>query len=159
MRTAMYYATKRKNERLKALLSVAAIAVGLLLSSMAASPSLYLAADSGDVVGVWRWVEPAAEGIDESTPLFEIRRAADGELEAMVLIRSGDHASEADVSYDEGHLCMVTEKGASFKGELSEDGLIIEGVIQFGGARSTALLQRVERRKLRRAAERRAYST
>jgi hypothetical protein len=155
----MYYDAKRKNEGLKALLSVAAIAVGLLLSNMAASPGLYLEAEAIDVVGVWRWVEPAADGIDPSTPLFEIRRAADGELEAMVLIRSGDHASEADVSYDAGHLCMVTEQGASFKGELSDDGLVIEGVIQLGGARSTALLQRVERRKLRRAAGRRAYAT
>ena len=139
----MYYAAKRKNEGLKALLSVAAIAVGLLLSNMAASPSLYLGADSVDVVGVWRWVEPAADGADAASPLFEIRRAPGGELEAMVLIRSGDHASEADVSYDAGHLCMVTEQGASFKGELSEDGSMIQGVIQYGGARSTALLRRV----------------
>lgn len=155
----MYYATKRKNEGLKALLSVAAIAVGLLLSNMAASPSLYLAADSVDVVGVWRWVEPEADGADAASPLFEIRRAADGQLEAMILVRSGDHSSEADVSYDAGHLCMVTEQGTSFKGELSEDGLMIEGVIQYGGARSTALLKRVEHRNMRRAAGRKAYST
>jgi len=154
----MYYATTRKNEGLKALLSVAALAVGLLLSSMAASPSFYLGADSADVVGVWRWVEPAADGADVASPLFEIRRAPDGQLEAMILIRSGDHSSEADVSYDAGHLCMVTEQGASFKGEISKDGLMIEGVIQYGGARSTALLKRVEHRKMRRAAGRKAYS-
>ena len=94
----MYYATTRKNEGLKALLSVAALAVGLLLSSMAASTSFYLGADSADVVGVWRWVEPAADGADVASPLFEIRRAPDGLLEAMIVIRSGDHSSEADVS-------------------------------------------------------------
>ena len=54
---------------------------------------------------------------------------------------------------------VVTEHGASFKGELSDDGLVIEGVIQFDGARTTALLQRVEHRKMRRAAGRRAYAT
>ena len=56
-------------------------------------------------------------------------------------------------------MCMVTEQGASFKAEISKDGLMIEGVIQYGGARSTALLKRVEHRKMRRAAGRKAYST
>ena len=155
----MYYGAERKKEGLKALMSVAAIAAGLVLSNMAASPALYLGAESGDVVGVWRWVEPAAEGTSATSPLFEIRRAADGELEAMLLVRSGDKVGEANVSYDAGHLCMVTEHGASFKGELSEDGLMIEGVIQYGDARSTALLQRVEHRKMRRAAGRKAFAT
>lgn len=155
----MYYGARRKNEGLKAVLSVAAIAVGLVLSNMAASPGLYLAADSLDVVGVWRWVEPAAEESAETSPLFEIRRSADGDLEATILVRSGRHSAEADISYDAGHLCVVTEQGASFKGEISEDGLVIEGVIHYGGSRSTALLQRVERRKLRRAAGRKAYAT
>ena len=155
----MYYGTQRKKEGLKALVSVAAIAAGLVLSNMAASPALYLGADSGDIVGIWRWVEPAAEGSTETSPLFEIRRAADGELEAKLLVRSGEKVGDADVSYDAGHLCMVTEHGASFKGELSEDGLMIEGVIQYGAVRSTALLQRVEHQKMRRAAGRKDYST
>ena len=159
MRKAMYYGAERKREGLKALMSVAVIAVGLVLSDMAASPALHMAAESGDVVGVWQWVEPAGERSEEGRPLFEIRRAADGELEAMILVSFGDRVSEADVSYDEGHLCMVTEHGASFKGELSADGLVIQGVIQYVGARSTALLQRVEHRKMRRAAGRKDYAT
>ncbi len=158
VRKAMYYGAERKREGLRALLSVAAIAAGLVLSNIAASSTLYPGAESGDVVGVWQWVEPG-ETSQAGTPLFEIRRAADGELEAMVLVRSGDRVSEADVSYDQGHLCMVTEHGASFKGELSDDGLMIEGVIQYEGSRSTALLQRVEHRKMRRAAGRKAYAT
>ncbi|MGB5304545.1 MAG: hypothetical protein WBO43_10315 [Gemmatimonadota bacterium] len=158
MRKAMYYGETRRREGLRALLSVAAIAAGLVLSNIATSSTLYLEAESGDVVGLWQWVEPG-ENSQARTPLFEIRRSADGHLEAMVLVRSGDRVREADVSYDAGHLCMVTEHGASFKGELSEDGSLIEGVIQFEGARSTALLQRVEHRKMRRAAGRRAYAT
>ena len=154
----MYYAKKR-HEGLRALASVAAIAAGLVLSSMASSPAVYPGAETGDVVGVWRWVDPAGEREQGVTPLFEIRRAADGALEAMVLVRPGDRVSEADVSFDAGQLCVVTEHGASFKGELSEDGLVIEGVIQFDGARTTALLQRVEHRKMRRAAGRRSYAT
>ncbi|MEK6255378.1 MAG: hypothetical protein N2B05_11840 [Gemmatimonadales bacterium] len=157
MRKAMYYDATRRREGLRALLSVAAIAAGLVLSNIAASSTLYLEAESGDVVGLWQWVEAGATS--QSTPLFEIRRSANGDLEAMVLVRSGDRVREADVSYDEGHLCMVTEHGASFTGELSKDGLLIEGVIQYEGSRSTALLQRVEHRKMRRAAGRRAYAT
>jgi hypothetical protein len=155
----MYYGAERKREGLKVLMSVAAIAAGLVLSNMAASPTLYLGADSGDVVGIWRWVEPAAGSTSATSPLFEIRRSADGELEAKLLVRSGDEVGDANVSYDAGHVCMVTEHGASFKGELSEDGLMIEGVIQYGEARSTALLQRVEHRKMRRAAGRKDYAT
>jgi hypothetical protein len=156
----MYYGATRKREGLRALLSVAAIAAGLVLSNMAASSAPYLSGEVADVVGVWQWVDPAAERSDEAaTPLFEIRRTADGALEAMVLVRPGARVREANVSYDQGHLCMVTERGASFKGEISEDGTIIEGVIQFEGARSSALLQRVEHRKMRRAAGRRTYAT
>ncbi|MBT8461369.1 MAG: hypothetical protein KJO44_02520 [Gemmatimonadetes bacterium] len=151
----MYYGVERRHEGLRVLLSVAAIASGLVLSDMAASP----APGHGDVVGLWQWVEPAGDDGRAETPLFEIRRAADGELEATVLVREGNRLSEADVSYDAGHLCMVTEHGASFKGQLSDDGLKIEGVIRYEGARSTALLQRVEHRKVRRAAERKAYAT
>ena len=158
MRKAMYYGETRRREGLRALLSVAAIAAGLVLSNIATSSTLYLEAESGDVVGLWQWVAPG-ETDQASTPLFEIRRAADGHLEAVVLVRSGDRVREADVSYDAGHLCMVTEHGASFKGELSEDGSLIEGVVQFEGTRSTALLQRVEHLKMRRAAGRRAYAT
>jgi len=154
----MYYGATRRREGLRALLSVAAIAAGLVLSNIATSSTLYLEAESGDVVGLWQWVAPG-ETDQASTPLFEIRRAADGHLEAVVLVRSGDRVREADVSYDAGHLCMVTEHGASFKGELSEDGSLIEGVVQFEGTRSTALLQRVEHLKMRRAAGRRAYAT
>ena len=159
MRRVMYYGTERRHEGFRAFLSVAAIAAGLVLSSMAASPGNYLGADSMDVVGVWQFVQPTADRVADSAPLFEIRRAADGELEAILLVRSGDRATEADVSFDAGHLCVVTEHGASFKGEISDDGLVIQGVIQFEGARSDALLQRVERRKMRRAAGRRAYAT
>ena len=155
----MYYGAERRREGLRAVMSMAAIAAGLVLSNMAASPALHMAAQSVDVVGLWQWVEPASQESQPATPLFEIRRAADGELEAMVLVRSGERVSEADVSYDAGHLCVVTEHGASFKGELSEDGLKIEGVIQYEGARSSALLQRVEHRKMRKAAGRRAYAT
>lgn len=155
----MYYGAERKREGLKAFMSVAAIGAGLVLSNMAASPTPYLGADSGDVVGIWRWVEPAAGGTSATSPLFEIRRSADGELEAKLLVRSGDEVGDANVSYDAGHVCMVTEHGASFKGELSEDGLMIEGVIQYGEASSTALLQRVEHRKMRRAAGRKDYAT
>ena len=155
----MYYGATRRREGLRALLSVAAIAAGLVLSNMAASPAQYVNTEAADVVGMWRWVDPAAERSDAMTPLFEIRRAADGALEAVVLVRPGDRLREANVSYDHGKLCMVTEHGASFKGEISDDGLIIEGVIQFEGARSFALLQRVEHRKMRRAAGRRAYAT
>lgn len=155
----MYYEAKKRREGLRALASVAAIACGLVLSDMAASPALHLGSDTGDVVGVWRWVDPAGEPDQGVTPLFEIRRAADGALEAMVLVRPGDRVREADVSFDAGELCMVTEHGASFKGELSPDGLVIEGVIQVDGARITALLERVEHRKMRRAAGRKAYAT
>lgn len=159
MRRAMFYGVERKREGLKALLSVAAIASGLVLSDMAASPALSRDTEVADIVGLWQWVEPAGATSRASTPLFEIRRAADGELEAMVRVRSGDRVSEADVSYTEGHVCMVIEHGASFKGELSHDGLMIEGVIQYGGARSPVQLQRVEHRKMRRAAGRRVYAT
>lgn len=155
----MIYGAERKHEGLRVLLSVAVIAVGIVLSDMAASPTLYPDPGPGDVVGVWQWVEPASDRAGTGTPLFEIRRAADGELEATVLVRSGDRMGEADVSYDGGRLCVVTEHGASFKGELSDDGREIEGVIQYEGARSTALLQRVEHRKMRRAAGPKAYAT
>jgi hypothetical protein len=155
----MYYAAKKRREGLRALASLATIAAGLVLSNMAASPGAYVSAETGDIVGVWRWVNPAGEPGPGVTPLFEIRRAADGALEAVVLVSPGERVREADVSFDAGHLCVVTEHGASFKGELSKDGLVIEGVIQFDGARATALLQRVEHRKMRRAAGRRAYAT
>ena len=154
----MYYGATKRREGLRALLSVAAIAAGLVLSNIATSSTLYLEAETVDVVGLWQWVTPGETG-QASTPLFEIRRAADGDLEAIVLVRSGDRVREADVSYDAGHLCMVTQHGASFKGELSEDGSSIKGVLQYEGARSSALLQRVEYRKMRRAAGRRAYAT
>lgn len=84
----MYYRTERKMEGLKALLSLAAIAARLVLSSMAASPSLHLG--------------------------------------------SGDHVRGADVFCDAGQVCMVTGGGVLFRGE---------------------------RRKMRRAAERRPYAT
>lgn len=160
-RTAMYYHAERKMDGMKALLSLAAIAAGLVLSNMAASPALHIGSGTVDVVGVWRWVQPGADGLtlDAASPTLEIRRAPDGELEATILVRSGNHLREADVSYDAGHLCMVTSGGASFKGQLSEDGSTIEGVLQYDGARSAAQLQRVERRKMRRAAERRPYAT
>ena len=154
----MYYAKKRR-EGLKTLASVAALGSGLVLSNMASSPAVHLGAESGDVVGVWRWVDPAGDHEQAVTALFEIRRAADGALEAMVLVRPGDRVREADVSFDAGQLCVVTEHGASFKGELSEDGRMIAGVIQFEGARTTALLQRVEHRNMQRAAGRRTYAT
>ncbi|MCL7961152.1 MAG: hypothetical protein M8861_13245 [marine benthic group bacterium] len=154
----MYYGATKRREGLRALLSVAAIAAGLVLSNIATSSTLYLETETVDVVGLWQWVAPGETG-QASTPLFEIRRAADGDLEAIVLVRSGDRVREADVSYDAGHLCMVTQHGASFKGELSEDGSSIKGVLQYEGARSSALLQRVEYRKMRRAAGRRAYAT
>ncbi len=154
----MYYTTRKRHEGLRALLSVAAIAAGLVLSNMATAPGSYLGAEGMDVVGLWQFVPAAAQKAD-AAPLFEIRRAADGELEATLVVRSGDRVTGADVSFDEGHLCVVTEHGASFKGEISDDGLVIHGVIQYEGARSNALLQRVERRKMRRAAGRKAYAT
>lgn len=154
----MYYGATRRREGLRVVLSIAAIAAGLMLSNLAASPALHPEITMTDVVGVWKWVDPA--GAREATsPLLEIRRAADGALEALVLMRPGDGARQADVSYDEGSLCMVTEHGASFKGRLSADGREIEGVIQFEGTRANALLQRVEHRKMRRAAGPRAYAT
>jgi hypothetical protein len=154
----MYYGATRRREGLKAVMSIAAIAAGLMLSDLAASPALQIDAKTGDVVGVWRWVDPSGHQ-EAATPLLQIRRASDGDLEALVLIRPGDRARQADVSYDQGHLCMVTEHGASFKGRLSEDGSMIEGVIQFEGTRANALLQRVEHRKMRRAAGLRSYAT
>jgi hypothetical protein len=155
----MYYGAKRRREGLRALASVATIAAGLVLSSMASSHGSYMGAEFDDVVGLWRWVDAAGERDQSVAPLLEIRRAADGALEAMVLVRPGDRVREADVSFDAGHLCMVTEHGASFKGDLSADGRLIEGIVQFDGTRMTALLQRVEHRKMRRAAGRSAYAT
>jgi len=154
----MYYAAKERREGWRALASVAAIVAGFALSQ-ATSPALHLGAETGDVVGVWRWVDPAGERSPSVTPLFEIRRGADGALEAMVLVSPGDRVREADISFTEGHLCMVTQHGASFQGELSEDGRVIDGVIQFDGARASAQLQRVEHRKMRRAAGRKTYAT
>jgi hypothetical protein len=154
----MYYGAERKTEGLKAVLSIAAIAAGLLLSSMAASPALYVGSGTVDVVGVWRWVSPDVTRPDE-TPVFEIRRDSEGRLKATILVRSSGHVHGADVSFDEGHVCLQTEDGASFKGELSDDGTRIQGVIHYGQSSSTALFERVEHRKLRKAAARRAYAT
>ena len=153
----MYYGAKSRREGMKALLSVAAIASGLVLSNMAASSSLKPGGD--DIVGVWRWVEPGGQAAYSGTPMFEIRRSPDGDLEAMVIVRSGSLVGQADVSYDAGYLCMVTDHGASFKGELSDDGSMIQGVIQYEGGQSAALLQRVEHRKMRRATGRKGYMT
>ena len=154
----MYYVGDRRREGLKAVLSIAAIVAGLMLSNLAASPAPDAGLNVGDVVGVWRWVDPTSER-EATTPLLEIRRASDGALQALVLVHPGDRAREADVSYDAGHLCMVTEHGASFQGRLSEDGSRIEGVIQFEGNRADLRLQRVDVRKMRRAAGARAYAT
>ena len=155
----MFYG-ERRFEGLKALLSIAAIASGLLLSNMAASGSMYFGNGPVDVVGVWQWVTQGEERAgDTSGPVFEIRRSADGELKALITVRSGDYIHRADVSVDGGQVCMTTDDGASFSGELSNDGRSIEGVIYYGGESSSALLERVERRKMRRAAGRKAYAT
>jgi len=158
VRKAMYYTGESRREGMKTVLSIAAIAAGLMLSNLASSPALHTGLNMGDVVGVWRWVDPSSER-EATTPLLEIRRASDGALQALVLVRPGDRAREADVSFDAGQLCMVTEHGASFQGQLSDDGSRIEGVIQFEGNRADALLQRVDVRKMRRAAGARAYAT
>lgn len=159
MRKAMYYGGERRREGLRALLSVAVIAAGFVVSNMAASSHAYSGTNPEDVVGVWRWVEPAGDANARETPLVEIRRAADGALEALIQARSGDIASPADISFDSGHLCVVTRHGASFKGRMSDDGLLIEGVLQYEGARLSAQFQRVAYRKLRRATGRSDYAT
>jgi hypothetical protein len=155
---AMFHGTSRF-EGLKALLSVAAIAAGLTLSRVAASDTVPPMDAPADVVGVWQWVsQDEGHAHSVSGPLFEIRRAADGQLTGFISVGSGDHAYGAEVSVDGVQVCMVTEGGASFSGQLSEDGLRIRGVIHYGSERSSAVLQRVERRKLRRAAERKVYA-
>jgi len=69
----MYYHAERKMEGLKALLSLAAIVAGLALSNMAASPALHIGSGTGDVVGIWRWVQPGAGGrtLDAASPTLE----------------------------------------------------------------------------------------
>ena len=157
----MYYQAERRMEGPKALLSVAVIVAGLLLSNMASSPALHVGSGAVDVVGVWRWVQPDVDRptAEAASPTLEIRRAPDGALEAMILVRSGGPVRGAYVSFEAGQVCMVTNGGVSFKGELSEDGSTIEGVLHYEGGRSSALLQRVEHRKMRRAAARRRYAT
>ena len=84
----MYYGATKRREGLRALLSVAAIAAGLVLSNIATSSTLYLEKETVDVVGLWQRVAPG-ETSQASTPLFEIRRAADGDLEAIVMNAGG----------------------------------------------------------------------
>ncbi len=141
---------------MKATLSLAAIAAGLVLSNVAAHPTMYAGDGVLDVVGVWRWVP---ESSNAQSPLFEIRREATGELTARIVARSGDRPHEADVSFNAGSVCMVTEGGASFKGELSEDGSRIRGVVRYGNSKTSAMLERVEHRKLRRAVAGRMFAT
>lgn len=156
----MFYGTKRRFEGMKALLSVAAIATGLMLSNMAASSPLYMGNGQDEVLGVWQWVtQGEEEASDGSGPVFEIRRAVDGHLEALIKVRSGDPVHGADVKVDGDQVCMVTGDGASFSGELSDDGLRIRGVIYYGGESSSVMLERVVRRKMPRAAGRKAYAT
>ena len=155
----MMYGTDGRFEGFKALLSMAVIASGMLLSNVAASGTLHSGYGPVDVVGLWRWVVHGEDqALDRSGPIFEIRRSADGRLEA-ISARSGDHVRGADVSVDDGQVCMVTQNGASFSGKISDDGLRIRGTLRYGGERSSAVLERVEHRKLRRAAGHEAYAT
>ena len=152
----MFDGAERRFEGLKATLSFAAVAAGILLSNMAAHSVPSSAEGKADVVGVWGWV---ATSKDAATPVFEIRRNAAGELTAKIVARSGGPVHGADVSYEAGRICMVTEDGASFKGTLSEDGTRIHGVIRYGNTSASALLERIEHRKLRRAAARQLFAT
>lgn len=155
----MFNRTAGRFEGWKAALSVAAIAAGLALSDMAASGTTYTVDGPGDVVGVWQWVmQGEGESRDVSGPFFDIRRAADGELKAIITVRSGRDVARADISVEGGQVCVITADGASFSGELSEDGLRIQGVLHYEGESSSAMLKRVERRKMRGAAGRKAYA-
>ncbi len=156
----MFYGGKSRFEGLKAMLSIAAIAAGFALSDMAASPTGYLSSGPVDVVGVWQWVmQGEGQARHAAGPMFEIRRAEDGHLEALIKAGSGSRLLGADVRVDDGQVCMITRDGASFSGELSDDGRRIDGVIHYGGESSSAILKRVEHRKMRRAAGRKAYAT
>lgn len=156
----MYYGARSRFEGMKAILSVAAVAAGFVLSDMAASSRGSVGDGPGDVVGVWQWVmQGEGQSRDAAGPLFEIRRSADGHLRALIKATSGRKLLGADVSVDGGHVCMVTHDGASFSGELSHDGRRIDGFVKYGGETSSAVLKRVEHRKLRRAAGSKAYAT
>jgi hypothetical protein len=157
-REAMYYGAERKREGTRALLSVVAIAAGVVLSNTA-STSAFLG--STDVEGVWRWVSQTADEQAQvvRSRVFEIRRDADGQLRATIAARSGAHVDGAEVSFDDGHICMITDEGASFSGEISEDGSLIHGVIEFGGARQSALLERVDRPIRKTSARLSAHAT
>jgi hypothetical protein len=158
----MFNGVERKGfDGLKAVLSVAAIAAGLLLSSMAGPDFVATGDGSTDIVGLWRWVveSPGENEGAADVQLFEIQRDFDGRLTARMLSRDrANRHADTRVSYDEGQVCVVAGDGTSFKGQVSDDGSRIEGVIRYQGSHSAAQLRRVDRRKLR-AAERRTYAT
>ncbi len=136
------------------MLSVAVLAAGAMLSNMV-GPAF--AGNAADVVGVWKWVAemPTQEKEASVTPLLEIRRDLEGDLEVRILARGRTRAhgtvDGTRITFEEGHLCVVAGDGTSFKGELSHDGRQIEGVIHYSGGRSTVQLKRVERKAVKQA--------
>lgn len=154
----MYYGARRKREGFRALLSVAVLATGVALSDLASTATIV---DETAVEGLWRWVSQASDGQarDEAGRLFEIRRDADGQLRAIIAMSSGGHVREATVSFREGHVCMSTGGGATFSGQLSDDGTLIHGVIEYDGATRSALFKRVDRRSPKASDVLPAYAT
>lgn len=155
----MWYDASRSGiEALKAVLSVAVLWGGTLVSGAAdrapvAPPG---AGPAEDVVGVWTWVVDSSAGRSGSAPearYLEFRREEDGRLVARALVREGRAPvirEIPDVSFEEGRLCLTLGDGFAFRGTMRGDGRSIDGVLELEGASTVSLLQRLEtRRRLR----------